>query len=243
MRTTCTRGKLSRLQAIGLTAAAIGLVACGGGGGGGTPTADVNPNGIWEGSFTEAGVTYDLQGLVYDGYLIAFSSGYGSLYEGDLFVDGNSFTGNTRVYVNGVYSGTQGLTGSVQESSTMSGRTSDGASTFTLDYNPIYERDASLNSVAGTWELVDGAYTFTMTVNASGAISGGDSEGCAYSGSLSVPDAAYNIYGVSLNVANCGAENGSYSGYATLGDDVATNDTLVLTASNQNYVAVAQLGR
>ena len=59
---------------------------------------------------------------------------------------------------------------------------------------------------------------------------------------LSIIDAAFNTYDVSLDVANCGALDGMYAGLGTSQDDVVMDDTFVFAVftSQTAIVGVAE---
>lgn len=222
---------------------ACSLAACGGGGDApGGPDAD--PSGIWSGTFTEAGATYSMVALVDDHHLMAVSTDAGILYEGRISPAGSDVSGSFKVYEDGGgFVGNTAYAGTVKEGESIEGRTGDGVS-FSLGYEPLYDRRVSLATAAGIWSQTDGAYTITLTLQESGSLSGGDTEGCQYSGTVAQPDRAHNLFKVLLTVANCStAENGTYTGYGVLNDGSETNDLLDFALSSANYIAVGELVR
>ena len=218
------------------------LTACGGGGGGGGGGGTVNesPDGIWTGSFTDSGVTYDFAGLVYNNYLVAFSSSAGTLYEGTVFVNGSTLSGTVDVYIGGAYSNTTVLSGTVNGGVSISGSDDVGA-TFTLAYDSLYDRTSSLAKVAGIWSITEGAFTQTIVVASDGTFTGSDTDGCLHNGAITILDASHNIYRVANTVSSCGIFNGSYLGYATLDDFAGTNDAIIVSQSNASWVSLGAL--
>lgn len=88
-----------------------------------------------------------------------------------------------------------------------------------MRYDSRYNRGASLAAIAANYSsaLPTGA-TFQGSVNASGQITGSDSGGCQYNGTVTVPNAQFNAYVVSVNVSSCGPNSGTYTGVGTLVD-------------------------
>lgn len=129
------------------------------------------------------------------------------------------------VYTGATYDGSENVTGKVAPRNMISGSyTSDSGRLLNGSFSAAYdaahsEMPAALASVAGTYSFsisinhTGGARTYigTLTVSGAGAITGtsngiGGSAGsptCSYSGTMSVPDAARNIYFVSLT-QDCG---------------------------------------
>jgi len=124
-------------------------------------------------------------------------------------------------YTGAAYAGKEDVTGTVAPRSMISGSyTSDSrrllSGSFSASYDAAHsEMPAALASVVGTYAFsipifyngTTRTYTGTLTVSAAGAITGSStgptSNGCSYSGTMSVPDAARNIYAVSLT-QDCG---------------------------------------
>jgi hypothetical protein len=138
----------------------------------------------------------------------------GHMYEGDHFPDGSN----------------HGITSMMIEhhsASTTSGRyTGSGdAGTFNMSLSPMWNRPASLGSVAGVYtRTTSNGYTMTMTVGANGQVTASDSRGCLINGTVTVPDATHNMYLMDTTVTSCGSLNGHYQGMATLLDADAMTD-------------------
>ena len=64
----------------------------------------------------------------------------------------------------------------------------------------------------------------TMTISSNGQMTGQDSRGCVFSGTVTVPDSAHNFYHLEAAVSSCGALDGAYAGMGTLVDANAMRD-------------------
>ena len=83
-----------------------------------------------------------------------------------------------------------------------------------LDYNPIYERKPELAELDGHWFFIDRDGLETNMSISDGQITGADSDGCGYQGTLAIIDSRYNLLDVVLNVSSCDSVNGEYIGLA-----------------------------
>jgi len=83
-----------------------------------------------------------------------------------------------------------------------------------LDYNPIYERKPELAELDGHWFFIDRDGLETNMSISDGQITGADSDGCSYQGTLAIIDSRYNLLDVVLNVSSCDSVNGEYIGLA-----------------------------
>lgn len=212
-----------------LTASSLLLSACGGGGGdgggdggGNNPPPTTTAEGLWVGT-TSNGRT--VAGVVLDNsqfWVIYTSVGNGAVIagavQGDGSYQGNSFTssngkdfnfegaGVNGVDVNATFAQEQSLSGSI---------TYDGSPTeftFTSTYNPDYDLQPSLSTVAGTYAgsgYAGGGVEFTtVTIAAAGSITGVSSSGCAFTGSVT-PHSKGNVYDVSITFGGGVCANGS----------------------------------
>lgn len=91
----------------------------------------------------------------------------------------------------------------------------------------LTERPASLGIISGIWSDIAGTYAITITIDSAGNISGSDTDGCAYTGTVSVPNASVNIYRVNFVINGCRYMPDGV-GQAMLTDTTTQNDTLVL---------------
>jgi len=230
---------LSALSALWL----LTLVGCGGGGGG-TPVPDGNPNGIYSGTFTENGTTYNLAVLVQNGNFIGGSIDAGTLFTGNANVSGKSLSGSLDVLqIGGGYLYTSTLSATFVEGQSISGTATGGGSTaiFNVSLEPIYTRPANTN-LAGTYTVTDGGFTFIITSDNAGSFTATDSDGCSYSGTQAAYEANHNLYRLNVTVTGC-ASNGTYSGYSFNDDISAANDALVFIIDDPAFIAIFIAGR
>jgi hypothetical protein len=229
-----------------LFAVILGLAGCGGSDG--ESGSSLSANGLWEGTFTEAGVgTYAVGSLFYNGRIIAISEDAGAIYDGNYTVSGSTISGTVKAYqINGGQLATATLSGTVSEQNSISltFSTSYGSTgSMSLSFNSIYNRNSSLSSVEGSWNYTSSSYSLAATVQNDGSFFGQDSDGCVLSGDIGLLDTEHNLYSTTLSVAACGALNGNYTGFSGLLDDVTANDTLQVAVSNSNYIIVRYIRR
>lgn len=161
-----------------------------------------------------AGVA-DVNGNFLDSTFEAFAA------DGDLFPDGTTYGS---VLIRGLVDTATSLNLTYQGV----GDTGDIAVT----YDAVYENGSALTTVAGDWSFdAGGGDTVDISIAANGDITGSDSDGCTFGGSVSLIDPAFNAYQVDLTVATCAAA-GSYSGLAAVLDGAAAGDTLLIAVSN-----------
>ena len=134
--------------------------------------------------------------------------------------------------------GVGALSGTLDERSSISAEitftTSRGNashSTITFSYDPIYERDASLASVAGNYR--DTERNVVINVNNDGELFSQDPKThCINNGMVSVIDRAFNLYRVQYTFSNCKGKEKSLNGkiaegLATL-DDTRSPEALIM---------------
>lgn len=235
------------IKPIALSALVLALLVaggCGGGGsssGGSTPDADLG--GIWRGTAVQDGVTYDVRGFLYDDTIYLVSEQAGRLLIGKVFPDGNSWSGTIGSYViGGSYQGTYPISGSVREQQWLRGETDSGAR-LDLTFDEQFKRTASLEKVAGVWEINEGEYVSSISVEPDGTFFGDSTDGCVYSGQLGVPASSQNIYRMSMTVTGCVEFAGSYNGHATLLDYLGTEDRLGYGLVGEGYVVINEFER
>ena len=249
-----------------LPLAAILLVVSGCGGGGKLPIPDLgspeppeppeppvqeaSPGGVWRGT---SSLGFAVVGLVSESGQFHFIQGDRAQLVGRLTTSGDELSANFVGYVpfdekfdDGSTTGVGSLSGNLDERSGISAdisfTTARGAasqSTIALSYDAIYERDSSLESVAGNY--LDTARNVVVNVNDDGELFSQDPEShCITNGTVSVIDPAFNLYRVEYTFSNCkGHEkelNGTVAeGLATL-DDTRSPEALIIG------VAVAAAG-
>jgi hypothetical protein len=231
-------GSITRISSI-ISLSAI-LLSCGGGGGpqtldlsgtGGPPPEPANPGGIWLGTLTSSGTIINIEGVITEDSEGRFVDENGTQY----VVTGIGGSGNIRgvnfdayaqdgfQFLDGSTIAFGNITGTVVERSTFSGgfSFSTGESgAFSMAYDPIYDRDSSLNKLSGSWDEGFGV----MTVDPDGSFFEQDQFGCIYNGQVSIIDAMFNAYRLTMTVSNCGLDNGDYDGIGVLADLTVDGD-------------------
>jgi hypothetical protein len=102
---------------------------------------------------------------------------------------------------------------------------SGDAGTFNMSLSPMWDRPASIGTVAGVYtRSTSNGYTMTMTMSANGQLTASDSRGCLINGSVGVPDATHNMYRINATVTSCGSLDGTYSGMGALLDASGMQD-------------------
>jgi hypothetical protein len=234
----------SRFLAL-LILSTIIVIGCGGGGGTANPPpppTNASPGGIWEGTSSTGGT---ILGLVTETGEFHFLQDDGVQYFGTVNTSQNAlsanFTGVTQigtVFLDGSTTGTGTLTGTVQERMSMSGnssfRTAGGtnvASSVTLTYDNLYERDSSLATIAGNY--LDTTTNAVINVNGNGVVFSQDAvTGCIVNGTISIIDARYNAYRVQYSFSSCRAPytilNGTTAnGLGALDNTVAPEQAII----------------
>ena len=237
------------------------ISACGGGGSDSDPgvvntdaeTASIG--GVWFGTITYSDNSQEsIAGIVSETGKARFETSSGTQTSSNFAVTGRTFSGPFTGYAPDgqvfLSSGTQivqgSLSGSFVPKSSVNGSSfvqGVAESTFTLSYDNIYERTSSLEKLADTYSSQNGNYSLSVNVDDTGVVSGSDSDGCVYSGSVSIIDSRYNAYDLAVTIANCGPYSGAYDGLATLADDLGTNDKLIVSFSNPSASATRFLNR
>ena len=234
--------------------AAISLSACGGGGGGGggevtgpqpqQPVQNASPGGIWFGTLSTG---EEILGLVTETGEFHFITDSFTQYFGTVTTSGNSatgqFTGYTYigyVFEDGSTRGSGTLTGTLQERATFTATTSfrtsagnDVSNSVSLTYDPLYDRDSSLQTIAGNFrDIATGAI---VSVNQNGeAFAQNPATGCVLNGSVSIINAQYNAYRVEYTYSNCNGENAVLNGLTLRGlatlDNTSSPELLIVGA-------------
>jgi hypothetical protein len=93
-----------------------------------------------------------------------------------------------------------------------------GAPAYTLGYSAAYDVPANLADVTGRWRasFSGGTLVLTFDVASSGAITGSNTSGCSYSGSLSPHAGGVAVFDLRLTEACPGVAAVQFSGIATL---------------------------
>ena len=212
------------------------------------PVTNSDATGVWEGTFTENGVgTFSLTGIVEGNQMRFISTEAGAIYVGTISVSGTSFTATTTSYaIGGTAFSTTNMSGTVTTKSTISGTftSSTGATgSFSLAYDTVTDKGSSLAITDGNWTETSGGSTTTISIDSTGALTGSDTSGCVYLGTVSIIDSTVNIYNLSISASSCGVYNGTYAGYIVISDTISTNDTLTFVVNNSNYIVINELTR
>jgi len=198
------------------------------------PAPEASPGGVWQGT---SSLGLGVVGLVSESGQFHFLRGDGAQLVGRLTTSGNELSANFVGYVpfgekfdDGSTTGVGSLSGNLDERSSITAdinfTTSRGAasqSTIALSYDPIYERDSSLESIAGNY--LDTESNVVINVNNDGELFSQDPRShCITNGTVSVIDPAFNLYRVEYTFSNCKGHhqevlNGTVAaGLATLDD-------------------------
>jgi hypothetical protein len=111
--------------------------------------------------------------------------------------------------------------------------TAGDSGSFNMIYDAEYETPSSLAALEGVWEGTDdfGNPNATFTVDNLGAFTAQNTSGCTSSGMFLMLDSSYNLVQVDSTIVGCPIA-GDYSGLALVFDDLAINDAMLLSISN-----------
>ncbi len=120
--------------------------------------------------------------------------------------------------------------GTISESNTLdltidaAGRTA----TFSTTFDNSYDRGSDLATVAAVYTSFDifGDMS-SFVIDANGVITGQYNAGCVLNGQVTIIDAAFNAYNVTLDVASCGGLEGMYDGLGSSQDSAAMDGLFV----------------
>lgn len=178
-------------------------------------------DGIWEGSFDINGKgPYDFHAIHVDGRSTAVSHKAKAMCAGKVEGKDGDYYAHYQLY---------SLDGSPFDSARITGTFADGAiesyfvtlnggdiGALKMKYNPLYEQDASIDSLSGQWSFTDrDGLVLNMSI-LDGQMTGVDSDQCTYSGQLAVINPNYNAYALTLTIADCDSVNGEYHGMGYL---------------------------
>jgi len=118
--------------------------------------------------------------------------------------------------------------------------------TFTLNYDPTYERKSSLEVVAGLFEY---AGNDVMNISADGSIFSQDGNtGCVTSGTVVVKNSAFNVYEIELVFGHCPSINSklrgrTLQGLSMLDDSVVPEELLIIVSTTIDSSFVSLMRR
>ena len=246
---------------LGFVTLIAALVGCSGGGGDDGGIAQPAPNqsasGIWQGTLSLGGsivndvhclltvagelaciltdpVNDELAGAARGTIQVANGSqvgGSGTVYAapGYALADGSSVVGGFTV-----------TSGTVSERNTISLMISTFGQSGTIAavFNPSYDRDSSLATVAASYSVFD-IYgdPASFAIDSNGALFSQTASGCVGNGQVGVVNPQFNGYTVNVTVSNCLGLNGSYQGFAVTTDSGGTNNVFLFAAFN-NLAAI-----
>ena len=200
-----------------------------------TSTAATTP-GVWKGSIVSTTTGQTASGVALtgpDGHSVWMATD-GRVWGGQLPMSGARFDATFAGHMydgahfpDGTNHGPASMTVDHHAQGTMSGRYSGSGDTgtFNLSLSPMWDRPASIGTVAGVYtRTTSNGYTMTMTLDANGQLHASDSRGCLFNGTVSVPDATHNMYRISTTVTSCGSLDGTYQGMGALLDADAMTD-------------------
>jgi len=227
---------------ISIFAVSLAISACGGGGSSDSGSSSVSASaadGIYFGSGNEDGFGgFEILGFVDRGQLYAISdTGVG--YTGTLNLQNeNDYSTSLTLYdVDYARFDSASMSGNYTPDDSISGtytRASGPKGSFSIDYLPeVYGRPVSTDLISGTWDVTNATTTTTITFDTNGNITGQNTDGCVYSGSISVPDESVNMFRVSLLIESCGQSNGSYQGLAAIMSS-NSNSNIIAFMSNSS---------
>ena len=186
-------------------AVALAVAACGGGGGsvgsdsasnngGGTAGSSKTTPGVWQGTTTSATTgTASVVGLTNTAGHSVWMTTDGRVWTGHMPLDATQMSINMSGYMypgrqfpDHTNYGTWSMMGNYTNG-TWSGQISGSgdSATFNLSMHPGYNRPASLDVLAGTYTRTTSiGYTMTMSFTQSGTLTGTDSRGCVFNGTV-----------------------------------------------------------
>lgn len=208
-----------------LSAAAVLVLSACGGGGGDTP-APVGPTlnladlqGFWSGPLagTALPTVATTQAVILpDGtsWWLLFGTAPDApptaMVKATLSVAGSAYSGSGKVYAldsstvsSLALSGITATATSVSATVTQPG--TSGTSTATLTAASAYRTPAVLSSLVGTWQtsLSGGVARVTLQIDAAGTLTGTDTKGCVWSGTVALHPAGNAVYNYNTT-ENCG---------------------------------------
>lgn len=140
--------------------------------------------------------------------------------------------------------GSYGASGTVLPKTTLSFAGAGLTPPYALSYNAAYEVPARLADVAGRWNaaFTGGTLTLTLDVAANGAVTGSNSSGCGYGGTVSPHTGGVAVFDVQLTESCPSVVAVPLTGIATL-NSAKTALSVALVNSNQSAATVFQATR
>jgi hypothetical protein len=209
------------------------------------PPPPQNPGGVWDGQSVTAGSTDDIGCIVAEN--LEFACAMTDTATGNVIASaqgtfqissGNQVSGSGTLHAVPGFTLNDGstvaaltITGGTVNERNMLDLTIDAAgatTTVSTTYDAIYERGSDLATVAAVYTSFDiFGDPSSFAIDATGAISGQSNTGCVINGQVTIIDAGFNAYDMTLDVASCGGLNGPYDGLGLTQDAVAIDDLFV----------------
>ena len=226
-----------------------------------TDDDDADPKGYFTGVANVNNTNYnDMMGIAYNNRLMLFSPTANVLYDIAITsVSVTDYTGTVDVYVNGnVLKGSITVSGTTNESQiqgTFAGGTGFAVGSFDILFDTPNNRGATLSRIETSglpWKgNVYGFVTETgeFTTNQTGSYTGFDDDdepSCIYTGNYVIPDSNFNVYQMDHDVldnGSCVFITEDHTGFASVIDDIGTNDKLVYAFANGTLSLFAIMSR
>jgi len=233
----------TRILLVGFMA--LGLAACGGSDDANSSarygtTAASSADGIYQGDWKASDGNFGkiLVAQMSHGKLYAFSMD-GTIMKLNVVLTGSAVTATGRFDTSSDTKGTVYGDGTLKGANiTMSLVRADGI------HNEVTLTRARDSGDKSSFDLMTGEYRNAnrpadYKLNAKGALSGSDAEGCTYSGDIDIIDPSINIYALNLN-KNCSESNTQYEGFVSR---VKSNGSLFVLYSDAEDLFVDVLTR
>lgn len=207
-------------------------------------------SGIWQGEASFGGQAMEFSGVVTQERDGRFIDGFGTQYiidnvageDGEITIAFSAMTRPGLAFMDGSTTTTGTLTGTVDERSMLEGNytiASGESGTVSMTYNPIYERDSSLDKLTGPWDEPLGIQVY----DPDGSFFQQDAFGCVYQGRASILNPNYNVYRMTMTVSSCDETDGEYTGLGVLIDFQATEDLFIVQLNSDTVVVNTMMTR
>jgi hypothetical protein len=195
---------------------------CGGSGSYGGCYSGINPAaGIYEGTLTDptGKIATPVVALVPENGPALLSAQNGQFYSLNVGIEAGSAQGTYSAFstAGGLPNGGQSDSGNASLNfgdNTLSGTLTDQlgkTEVLTLNFDSRYNTPPASGALAGTWSSTANGLTLRLTVSASGSLSGDDSDGCTYSGNVTIIDRNYDMLNANVT-RSCSSGNFSFLG-------------------------------
>lgn len=198
-----------------------------------TPLNFPGAAGIYDGLFFSPtyGFAQIVGALTPDGKLFAYTPDFDEIFIGDYTQLGNTISINYSANIEGsppYASGNASANFKARDwiSGTFSIAGTNG--NFSLKYSTTFERESGLDLIAGSYSGSEPGVSFSATISANGAFTGGDTDGCSYNGNFSTIRPTFNLYTFTGSFTCPGLGTNSWSGAAARVDGSAFGDNSAL---------------